>query len=53
MSQSLEQAAIEAVFHRQLSTERATRYVATQAGVSAEQALEALQFVMTSYRNRS
>jgi hypothetical protein len=47
MSATLEQAAIEAIYHRQLNTERAVRYVTTQTGVGAEQAMTALRQVMT------
>ena len=46
MSARVEQAAIEAVYHRQLNTDRAVRYVSAQTGVDAEQALQALRSVM-------
>jgi len=50
MSASLEQAAIEAVFHRQLNTDRAVRYVTTETGVTSEQAQAALRYVMIGYK---
>ena len=50
MSTKLELAAIQAVFHRQLSTDRAVRYVTTEAGVSEDQALDAIRHVMVSYK---
>jgi hypothetical protein len=47
MSAILEQAAIEAIYHRQLNTDRAVRYVTIQTGLSADLALTALRQVMT------
>jgi len=50
MSQHLEITAIQAVFHRQLNTERAIKYVVVKTGVSPDQARSALQTVMTAYK---
>ena len=50
MSKALELAATAAVFQRQLSTDRAVRFVISQTGVGAEQAAQAVRFVMTSYK---
>ena len=52
MSATLELAAITAVFHRQLNTDRAVRHVITETGVSEAQALSALRQVMTGYKSR-
>jgi hypothetical protein len=48
MSAILEMAAIQAVYHRQLNTDRAVRYVTTQTGVNEKQALDALRQVMVA-----
>jgi hypothetical protein len=43
-------AAIVAIFHRQLGFDRAVRFVVKQAGVSEAQAEQALRGAMTWYR---
>ena len=48
---SASQAAITAVFHRQLPFNRAVRFVTTEAGVSEAAAESALKEAMTWYKN--
>lgn len=50
MPKSLQQAAIVAIFHRQLSMDRAVRFVTQQTGVDESAAGQALQAAMTWYR---
>ena len=50
MNRALELAAVQAIFHRQYNTDRATRFVVKATGVSAQQAEQALRNVMLSYR---
>ena len=50
MSKALEQTATVAIFHRQLSTDRAIRFVVSHTGVSADTAEQALRSVMISYK---
>jgi hypothetical protein len=50
MSANLELFAVQAVFHRQLNTERAVRYVITKTGVSQDEALSAVCSVMVAYK---
>lgn len=52
MSRALELAAIQAIFHRQYSTDRATRFVVKATGVNAHQAEQALRDVMLSYKTQ-
>lgn len=48
----LEQAANTAIFERQLSFDRAVRFVIQETGVGTEQAQTALRGVMLWYRGR-
>lgn len=50
MSQSLQQAAIVAIFHRQMSMDRAVRFVTQQTGADESAAGQALREAMTWYR---
>ena len=50
MSADLERFAVQAVFHRQLNTERAVRYVITKTGVGEAEALSAVRSVMVAYK---
>jgi hypothetical protein len=50
MSKTLELAATVAIFHRQLSTDRAVRFVVQETGVTADAAERALRSVMISYK---
>lgn len=50
MSLALQEAAIVAIFHRQLSTDRAVRFVTQQTGADESAAGQALRDVMTWYR---
>ena len=52
MSATLEMAAIEAIYHRQLNTDRAVRHVITETGITEAEALLALRQVMTGYKRK-
>ena len=52
MSNQVINAATQAVFHLQLNTNDAIRYVVQEAGVSPKEAGQALKQVMVGYRNR-
>ena len=47
MSEMLKDAVIVAVFHRQLNTERAVRYIVDETGVTPTAAVTALKQVLT------
>lgn len=47
MNEQITAAAIQAVFHHQLTTERAIRYVTTNTNATAAQAKIALREIMT------
>ena len=47
---NLEQAAITAIFHRQMSFRQALSFVVRETGVAVQQADQALRGVMTWYR---
>ena len=47
MSESLKDAVIQAVFHRQLETKRAVGFIMRETGVSAKEAGTALKLVLT------
>jgi hypothetical protein len=52
MSRALELAAIQAIFHRQYSTDRATHFVTKATGVTPQVAERALREVMLSYKTQ-
>ena len=52
MSEQVISAATQAIFHMQLNTNEAVRYVVTQAGVDAKTAGLALKQVMVGYRSK-
>jgi hypothetical protein len=47
MSESLKDAVIRAVFHRQLSTDRAVKLIVSETGVTPDAAVTALKQVLT------
>lgn len=53
MSEQTLNAANEAIFHRQLSTEDAVRYVAKTAEVSPSEAGRAIKEVMVGYKRKA
>ena len=48
----VERAALEAVFHLQLNTTRAVRYIQEQAACTENQAAAAVKQVATSYKTK-
>jgi hypothetical protein len=52
MSENVISAATQAIFHLQLNTNDAIRYVVKEASVDAKQAGQALKQVMLGYRSK-
>ena len=53
MSERTLNAANEAIFHRQLNTEDAIRYVIKSASVSPKEAGDAIKQTLTGYKHRA
>ena len=53
MSERTLNAANEAIFHRQLNTEDAIRYVVKSASVSPREAGDAIKQTLTGYKHRA
>lgn len=51
MSEQVISAATQAIFHMQLNTNDAIRYVVREAGVSPKDAGQAIRQVMTGYKS--